>query len=206
MVPDPRPLLAITIGDPAGIGPEVVLKALRHPKVYARPRPLVIGDRPALERAASWIDATTIVFDVVSDVDAGRYDADVVTMLDLQNAPPDGYAIGKVSSEAGRAAVEYVFRACDLALETKVDAVVMAPLNKAAMHATGFTLAGHTVPAKIPGPGSQTDPTNRCSASKYPSTSGAVLSRIGLIRSAWRTTSSASTQSTQSPVVRSKAN
>lgn len=97
MVPDPRPLLAITIGDPAGIGPEVVLRALRHPEVYARSRPLVIGDRSALERAASWIDATAIVFDVVSDVDAGRYDADVVTMLDLQNAPPDGYAIGKAS-------------------------------------------------------------------------------------------------------------
>lgn len=144
MVRDTRPLLAITIGDPAGIGPEVVLKALSHSDVYARARPLVIGDRSVLERAAAWVDADRLVLDVVTEVDAGRYDAGAVTLLDLHTAPPGGYTIGEVSPEAGRAAVEFVFRACDLATEGMVDAVVTAPLNKAAMHAAGFTFAGHT--------------------------------------------------------------
>lgn len=144
MVPDRRPVLAITMGDPAGIGPEIVLKALRHPDVSARSRPLVVGDRTTLERAATWVDAPELAFDVVSDVDAGRYEEGTVTLLDLKTAPPGGYAVGEVSPEAGRAAVECVLQACDLAMAGRVDAVVTAPLNKAAMHAAGFPFAGHT--------------------------------------------------------------
>jgi 4-phospho-D-threonate 3-dehydrogenase / 4-phospho-D-erythronate 3-dehydrogenase len=139
-----RPLLAITMGDPAGIGPEVVLKALAHRDVYLRSRPLVVGDRATLERAAEWIGGTDLTYDVVADADAGQYRPGTVTLLDLHTSPPDGYAVGEVSPEAGRAAVEYVFRACDLALDGHVDAVVTAPLNKAAMHSAGFTYAGHT--------------------------------------------------------------
>lgn len=139
-----RPLLAITMGDPAGIGPEVVLKALRHADVYSRSRPLVIGDRATFERAAEWVDATDLTYDIVTDPDAGHYRPGTVTLLDLGNAPAQGYTVGEVSPDAGRAAVECVFRACDLALEGRVDAVVTAPLNKAAMHAAGFTYAGHT--------------------------------------------------------------
>ena len=141
---DYRPLLAITMGDPAGIGPEIVLKTLRNAQVYERARPLVVGDRVTLERAAGWVHATDLAYDVVTDPAAGEYRPDTVTMLDLQNAPTDAYDIGAVSADAGRAAVECVFRACDLAMEGQVDAVVTAPLNKAAMHAAGFTYAGHT--------------------------------------------------------------
>jgi 4-hydroxythreonine-4-phosphate dehydrogenase len=139
-----RPLLAITMGDPAGIGPEIVLKALRHADVYSRSRPLVIGDRQTLERAAPWVDATNLAYDVVSRPDAGRYQAGTITLLEPHDAPPGGYTIGKVSTEAGHAAVDFVFTACDLALAQKVDAVVTAPLNKAAMHLAGFTYPGHT--------------------------------------------------------------
>ncbi len=144
MVNDVRPLLAITMGDPAGIGPEVVLKALAHRDVYVRSRPVVIGDRATLERAAGWLGLRDLEFDVVADVVEGAYRPGAVTLLDIHSAPPEGYAVGEVSAEAGRAAVECVFQACDLALEGRVDAVVTAPLNKAAMHAAGFTYAGHT--------------------------------------------------------------
>lgn len=139
-----RPLLAITMGDPAGIGPEVVLKALAHPEVFWQARPLVVGDRSTLERAARWVDATDLHYDVVTNVEDGRYQSGVITLLDLQTAPSGGYAVGQVSADAGRAAVESVFRACDLAMQGQVDAVVTAPLNKAAMHAAGFTYPGHT--------------------------------------------------------------
>src|SRR4051812_28157621 len=125
-----RPVLAITVGDPAGIGPEIVLKALAHADVFARCRPLVIGDRRILERAAAWLGPIP-QFDVVADPDRGAYQPGRVTLLDLENAAPDGITIGEESAAAGAAAVAYVFRACDLAMAGEVDAVVTAPLNKA---------------------------------------------------------------------------
>jgi 4-hydroxythreonine-4-phosphate dehydrogenase len=138
-----RPLLAITMGDPAGIGPEVILKALAHDDLSARCRPLVIGDRRILERAAAWLGQEP-AFDVVGDPAAGRYTAGSLTLLDLANASPEACPVGVESAAAGAAAVDYVFRACDLAMAGEVDAVVTAPLNKAAMHLAGYDYAGHT--------------------------------------------------------------
>ena len=132
------------MGDPAGIGPEVVLKALRHADVYRRCRPVVLGDRRILERAAGWIGSPDLGYDVVEEPAAGRFAPGMVTLLDLANAPPHVCSPGQVSAAAGRAAVEYVFRACDLALAGTVDAIVTAPLNKAAMNLAGFAYAGHT--------------------------------------------------------------
>src|SRR5215216_416328 len=143
MTGTPRPVLAITMGDPAGIGPEVVLKALAHADVFDRCRPLVIGDRRILERAAAWLGQTPEP-DVVADPDQGSYAPGRVKLIDLENAPPDDIPVGEESAAAGAAAVEYVFRACDLAMAGQADAVVTAPLNKAAMHLAGYDYAGHT--------------------------------------------------------------
>jgi 4-hydroxythreonine-4-phosphate dehydrogenase len=138
------PLLAITLGDPAGIGPEVLLKTLQHADVFTRCRPLVLGDRRILERAAPWVGATDLTYELVEDPAGGHYRAGSVTLLDMANAAPDACPIGQISAAAGRAAVEYVFRACDLAMAGVADAVVTAPLNKAAMNLAGFAYAGHT--------------------------------------------------------------
>jgi 4-hydroxythreonine-4-phosphate dehydrogenase len=138
-----RPLLAITIGDPAGIGPEVVLKALAHADVYDHCRPLVIGDRRILQRAAGWLGQAPAC-DVVAEPAAGLYVPSRVTLLDLGNAPPERCPVGEESAAAGAAAVEYVYCACDLALAGTVDGIVTAPLNKAAMNLAGYTYAGHT--------------------------------------------------------------
>src|SRR5829696_7343719 len=138
-----RPMLSITMGDPAGIGPEVVLKALAQAEVFARCRPLVVGDRRILERASGWLGQTP-EFDVVTEPAQGTYQLGRVTLLDLDNAPPERIPVGEESAAAGAAAVEYVFRACDMAIAGVVDAVVTAPLNKAAMNLAGFAYAGHT--------------------------------------------------------------
>ena len=106
-----RPLLAITMGDPAGVGPEVVLKALDHPEVYERCRPLVIGDRRILERAAAWLDQSPLNYDLVDDPVYGSYQAGAISVLDPANADPQACPPGQVSAPAGRAAVEYVFTA-----------------------------------------------------------------------------------------------
>lgn len=137
------PLIAITMGDPAGIGPEIILKALHKSEVFARCRPLIIGDRRILARAAPWVKLP-LNLELVSRPDAGRYAPGMAALLDLANAAPEDCPVGVIGAPAGRAAVEYVFRACDLALAGEVAAVVTAPLNKAAMNLAGFHYAGHT--------------------------------------------------------------
>ncbi|MCC6454007.1 MAG: 4-hydroxythreonine-4-phosphate dehydrogenase PdxA [Caldilineaceae bacterium] len=139
-----RPLLAITLGDPAGIGPEVILKALQEGAVYENARPLVVGDARILARAQHWIEGAPLALEVVSRPGQGSYQAGTLTLLDLQNADPEVIPPGQISAAAGKAAVEYVFAACDLATSGMVDAVVTAPLNKEAMHLGGYPYPGHT--------------------------------------------------------------
>ena len=139
-----RPLLAITLGDPAGIGPEVIVKALNRPQIADRCRPLVVGDRRILARAAAQVGQPDQPFQVVARPAQGDYAPGVITVLDLQNADPDEIIPGRLSAAAGRAAVEAVFTACDLAMAGDVDGVVTAPLNKEAMHLAGFRYPGHT--------------------------------------------------------------
>ena len=139
-----KPVLAITMGDPAGIGPEIILKTLRHAEVYNICRPLVIGDKRILKRAAACSGWPGVRFDPARDPASERYEQGWINLLDLENASPQECPVGQVSAPSGKAAVEYVFKACDLALAHKVNAVVTAPLNKAAMNLAGFKYAGHT--------------------------------------------------------------
>ena len=141
---DPRPLLAITLGDPAGIGPEIILKTLAHADIFDRCRPLVIGDRRILTQAAPWVGQSPPAFESITDPRSGTYRAGTVPLLDLANADPIDIPIGTESAPAGRAAVEAVNKACDLTMASETDAVVTAPLNKAAMHMAGFRFPGHT--------------------------------------------------------------
>ena len=126
-----RPVIGITMGDPAGVGPEVVLKALKHLDVYAMCRPLVIGDRARLERVGK------IVGVAVGDDDLP------FECLDLGLTPPD-LPFGKVSAAAGEAAYRYIERAVQLALTGKIDAICTAPINKEALNAAGHRYPGHT--------------------------------------------------------------
>jgi 4-hydroxythreonine-4-phosphate dehydrogenase len=139
-----KPILAITMGDPSGIGPEVVLKALAHPEVYSRCNPLVIGDRRILERAMPNLGVASLHIDEAGGPATAVFQPGTVTLIDLRNADPSECPWGEISPVSGNAAVEYVFAACDMAMAGEVDAIVTAPLNKAAMFAAGFTYAGHT--------------------------------------------------------------
>ena len=144
-MPSSRPLLAITMGDPAGVGPEIVVKALARPEIHARCRAVVVGDVRILQRAAGIVARSTAAprFDVVRRLADARFDGDL-TVLDLANAPPGDCPIGQISTVSGRASVEYVFAACDLAMRHEVDAIVTGPINKAAMNLGGHAYAGHT--------------------------------------------------------------
>jgi 4-hydroxythreonine-4-phosphate dehydrogenase len=136
------PLIAITLGDVAGIGPEVVVKALALPEVRAVCRPLVLGDARVLTEAR--LGTSVPPLHVVTWVEDATFDTDALTLLDMGNLDPAEVPLGKISVKAGRAAVEYVLKATELAMAGVVDAVATAPLNKEAMHLAGFDYIGHT--------------------------------------------------------------
>ena len=136
------PLIAVTLGDVAGIGPEVVVKALALPDVWDVCCPLVIGDARALTEARLGVSIPPLR--VVESIEDATFDAETLTLLDLHNLDPAGAPLGQISPEAGRAAVEYVLKAAELAMSGAVDAVATAPLNKEAMHLAGFDYIGHT--------------------------------------------------------------
>lgn len=138
-----RPRIGITMGDPAGIGPEIVLKALSQEAIYRQAVPVVVGDGAILKRAKGFVGAAVGIGGIESAEEAtGRFGE--VEVLDLKNIDPERCPPGVLSPEAGRAAVEYVWKAIDLAKVGELDAVVTAPLNKEAMHLAGYPFAGHT--------------------------------------------------------------
>jgi 4-hydroxythreonine-4-phosphate dehydrogenase len=138
-----RPLLAITMGDPGGIGPEVCAKALALEEVYAVCRPLVVGDVAIVEDVIR-LCGLTLGVHAVDQPAQGRYQRGVIDVLDLHNMALDQLRYGQVTPEHGKASFEYVAKAIELALRGAVDATVTGPISKAAIHAAGFHYAGHT--------------------------------------------------------------
>ena len=137
------PIIAITIGDPAGIGPEVTAKALMQDKVRKSCRPLIVGDVGVMQRAAELVGAP-FTFHAVAEASAARYDPQAPDVLDLGNADVATWQPGQVSASAGRAAVDYIERAVELAKSGQVDALATGPINKAALKAAGIPFIGHT--------------------------------------------------------------
>jgi 4-phospho-D-threonate 3-dehydrogenase / 4-phospho-D-erythronate 3-dehydrogenase len=137
-----RARIGITMGDPAGVGPEVVMKALAHAATYADARPLVIGDAKRLEQAAR-LSKLTLAVRPVADPEHARFEHGTVDCIDLGLVPP-GLPFGKLSAAAGEAAYRYIERAVALAREHRIDAICTAPLNKEALNAAGHRYPGHT--------------------------------------------------------------
>jgi len=138
----PLPRVGITMGDPAGVGPEVVMKALAHPEPYAIARPLVVGDAKRLARAAE-ISGVKLPLHPILKPGAARYEPGMVDCIDL-GLVPEALPFGKLSDLAGEAAFRYVECAVKLALEHSIDAICTAPLNKEALNAAGHRYPGHT--------------------------------------------------------------
>ncbi len=142
MVRQKLPIVGITVGDAAGIGPEVVVKAVRRADVREVCRPLVIGDARVFATdkfAARHTDVYPV--DAVPTVE---FAVGALTVLDLHNLAPEAVTVGAVNAAAGGAAVDYVRTAAELALAGELDAIATAPLNKAAMRAAGYNYIGHT--------------------------------------------------------------
>jgi 4-hydroxythreonine-4-phosphate dehydrogenase len=138
-----KPLLGLTIGDPAGIGPEITLKALEEEAIYRMSRPLVIGSSRVLDRTREQLGCSLGIHRVDHPAE-GRYTAGTVDVLDIDNLDVSSLRMGAVQGDCGRAAYEYIQRAARLALEGTIDAVVTAPINKESLKAAGVPYIGHT--------------------------------------------------------------
>jgi 4-hydroxythreonine-4-phosphate dehydrogenase len=137
------PIVALTLGDPAGTGPEIILKALAQPEVRALGRILVVGDAATLDRAQAYT-GTNLRLNPVATPESARFSPDVLDVLDLKNVDLPNLPTGKVSPMAGHAAYEYVKTAAELALAKRVGAIVTSAINKAALNAAGHHFDGHT--------------------------------------------------------------
>lgn len=137
------PVIAVPLGDPAGIGPEIVVKALADRTLRETARPLVIGDGRVIDDAlrVAGVPLTPIVIGENDDVPA---DPRLLPLLDLGNIGPADYAVGSVSAGAGRAAYEYIEKSIDLAVRGTAAAVATTPINKESLQAAGVPFIGHT--------------------------------------------------------------
>lgn len=140
---DNRAILGITMGDPAGIGPEISVRALSHKDIYDACRPLIIGDAGVMAKAAGIIDPE-IVVRPVANVGEAIFEHGFIDVLDLNNVDKSRLEYGKLSAMAGNAAFEAVKKAIELAVDREIDATVTCPINKEAINMAGHHFSGHT--------------------------------------------------------------
>jgi 4-hydroxythreonine-4-phosphate dehydrogenase len=141
--PDPRPLLALTMGDPVGVGPEIMVLALADPAVYQTCRPLVLGDLHAMERARQ--DLTPdLTLHLIKDPSEGRYQAGTIDLLALSYLSPGDLNHSHPSAAGGRAMVSYILTAIEMALDQEVAGMVTGPISKASLNLAGYRYPGHT--------------------------------------------------------------
>ena len=138
-----KPILAITMGDPAGIGPEITVRALNRKETYDKCRPLVCGDAAIMRQAVSLLGLDLQVR-AVSAVGDARFEFGTIDVLDLQFVDLQTFRFGEVQAQCGNAAFQYIRKAIDLAMSGEADGTVTAPLNKEALNLAGHHYDGHT--------------------------------------------------------------
>ena len=130
-----KPLIAVTMGDPAGVGPEIVAKSLASEEVTDVADCVIVGDRKCMENAIRIVGA---------DLKINVIEKGILNLIDLDNVDMDAFAFGKVSGMCGKAAYDYIARSIELANAGEVDAVSTTPINKEALKAGDIHFIGHT--------------------------------------------------------------
>ena len=141
---NPRPIIAITMGDPTGIGPEIAVKTLSKPAYYEMARPLVVGDKERMRQSLKFVSEALSIH-VIENVRDALFTHGTIDVLHVDVPGAADLPYGKPMAIGGEAAVQYVFKGIELAQAREVDAVCTGPLHKEAMHMAGHTqYAGHT--------------------------------------------------------------
>ena len=138
-----KPLIAVPIGDPAGIGPEIVAKSIDDRDLFKSANCIVVGDKKVMENAIEIVNAD-LKINVVSDVKQCVFEEGIMNLFDLDNIDMDKFEFGKISAMCGRAAYEYIEKSISLAMNGEADAVATTPINKESLHAAEVNFIGHT--------------------------------------------------------------
>lgn len=138
-----QPCLAVTMGDPAGVGPEIIARALDDPSIARHSRLLVVGDATVMEAAARCVGSRLQVRRI-QDLVSATFGRGKLNVVDLGNLPWSTFKTGQIDSRAGKASFEYVYVAIDMALARIVDGIVTGPIHKQAMQLAGYRYPGHT--------------------------------------------------------------
>jgi len=137
------PIVGVTMGDPAGVGPEIAAKAFADPRCRVACRPLLVGDADVMAEAVALTRAGLRVRRIASVAEA-RFDPATIDVLQVGAFDVGGLARGRVSPACGRASYDYVVGAIDLAMSGAIQATVTNPINKEAVAAAGLPSTGHT--------------------------------------------------------------
>jgi len=139
-----KPIIGITMGDPASIGPEITVKALARPEMYDSCRPLVVGDSCMLEKAKKLVGHEEIRIHPVSGVQDALFTPGTIDVYEMNLVDAETLPIGQVSVAAGEAAFQYVKKVIELANADEIDGTVTNALNKEAINVAGHHFSGHT--------------------------------------------------------------
>jgi 4-hydroxythreonine-4-phosphate dehydrogenase len=139
-----KPIIAITMGDPCGVGPEIIVRALARAEINRVCRPVVLGDRLALERAIEVTGERLEIREVAPEVIGEESQAGVVSLLKLSSLTPEEMEYGRPGAASGKAMYDYIVEAVRLCHAGAVDAMATAPISKEALNRAGFHYPGHT--------------------------------------------------------------
>ena len=135
------PLIGITMGDPAGIGPEIIVKALADQKIYSLCRPIVLGDPAVL--SSNLPMAEKMSFNIIGNPSEAKSVPGTIDLVAVSNLERDVQP-GSPTVEGGKAMVEYIFKAVEMIQKEELEAMVTCPISKALMHQAGHKYDGHT--------------------------------------------------------------
>lgn len=138
-----KAIIAVPMGDPAGIGPEITVKSFLNPEVLEAGNSIVIGDKDVLEKALE-ITQTDLEIKVIKDVEEADFSKNIINLIDLDNVDMTSFEYGQVQAQCGKAAFEYIEYAIKLAMDNKVDALATTPINKESLKTAEVPYIGHT--------------------------------------------------------------
>ncbi|MDY6855598.1 MAG: 4-hydroxythreonine-4-phosphate dehydrogenase PdxA [Thermodesulfobacteriota bacterium] len=137
------PIVGITMGDPAGVGPEVIVKALSDPEIFNVCRPVVLGEQGIISKAVNILESEVRVYATI-DMQAAKYEAGRINVVNLSNIDVNTLVFGRGNGGFAKAIIDYVKTGARLALNGEIEAIATAPINKAVINKAGYTFSGHT--------------------------------------------------------------
>lgn len=138
-----KPITAITMGDPSGIGPEICVGTMLEPEIHQICRPFIIGSIAILERASKVLNKE-LKYHKISDPSEANYEFGIVDVLETGDYDTDSIVWGEVQELSGRMSVDFIMKSIELGMTKKVDAVSTAPIHKRAIKLVGISQPGHT--------------------------------------------------------------